>query len=201
MAEELQSLLEKINQEGVAKAEARSAEIIAAAQKDAEAIVAAARREAEALTAKAAADSQAAAARTRDALRQAGRDIMLQLRGELTSRLDAAVGEAAAAALTPEFMAGVIKELAAAFAAAPDGEIRVRTAVRDTAALDAALRAALADSFRAEPRVFPGSGIAAGLEVSFDGGKCFYDFTLDAVADLMGTYTGEKIGDLFKAEK
>jgi len=38
------------------------------------------------------------------------------------------------------------------------------------------------------------------MEVSFDGGRCFYDFTLDAVSDLLNEYVGEKLSSIFKAK-
>ena len=201
MAEELQSLLDKINREGVAKAEARKAEIISAAESRAEEIVSAARKEAEEIVSAARKEADAVSARAQDALRQAGRDILLKLRGELTDRLGSAIRDASAAALTPELMADLVKELAAAFSAKPDCVIEVRTAVRDAEALDSALRGALADSFEHKPKIFSDPGLGAGMEVSFDGGKCFFDFTLDAVAELLRAYAGEKIGDIFRAEK
>ena len=39
------------------------------------------------------------------------------------------------------------------------------------------------------------------MEVSFDGGKCFYDFTLDAVSDLLDIYIGDKLKNIFQAAK
>ena len=200
MAEELQSLLEKINQDGIMKAEAERAKIIANAEQEAADIIANARKEAADITANAAKDAESLAQRTAGALAQSRRDIILQLREELTARLNDAVQDAAGKALEPEFMAQLIKELALAFSAKPDAPIHVRTSVKDAAKLDQALRAALADSFAREPKVFPGKEIADGMEVSFDGGKCFYDFTLDAVSDLLNEYLGEKLSAVFKAE-
>jgi len=199
MAEELQSLLEKINQEGVMKAEAEKAKIIAAAGEEAAKIIADAAKKAEAIIAAAEKDAAEVRERTVSALEQSRRDILLQLRKELSSRLHESILDAAAAALAPEFMGQLIKELALAFAAAPDSVISVRTSVKDAAALDQVLRGALADSFVKIPQVFPGKEIKGGMELSFDGGRCFYDFTLDAVADLMDEYTGEKLAAVFKA--
>ena len=53
MAEELQSLLEKINQDGIMKAEAEKAKIIAEAEKSAAAIIAEAEKSAADIIAKA----------------------------------------------------------------------------------------------------------------------------------------------------
>ena len=200
MAEELQSLLEKINQDGIMKAEAKKAEIIAAAEKDAAEIIADAKKEAANIIAAAEKENDSLSKRTVSALEQARRDILLQLREELASRLNEAIQDASCEALSPEFMAQLVRELAVAFSVKPDTAIHVRTSVKDAEKLDSALRAALADSFSKEPKVLAGREINNGMEVSFDGGKCFYDFTLDAVSDLLNEYLGDKLSAVFKAE-
>ena len=201
MAEELQSLLEKINQDGIMKAEAEKAKIIAEAEESAAAIIAEAKKNAADIIAKAEKESSAISQRALNTLEQSRRDIVLQLRQELAARLHDAVGTSAAAALSAEFMAQLVKELALAFAAKPDSVITVRTAVKNLDALDAALKAALADSFVKAPQIFSGKEITAGMEVSFDGGRCFYDFTLDAVSDLLDSYFSGKLKDIFQAAK
>ena len=105
MSEELQSLLDKFHEVGVKKTEAECAELVAAARKEAQAIRDQARADADA-TVKAA-EEQAAAleARAESAIRQAARDIILELQGELTRRITRAVSGAADQALSPEFMA------------------------------------------------------------------------------------------------
>ena len=201
MAEELQSLLEKINQDGIMKAQAEKEVIIADARKEAESIIADARKEAENIIAGANKNAQDITHRATGALIQSRRDIILQLREELHDRLHNAVKESTAAALDPQFMAQLVKELAQSFCASPDAAITIRCAVKNTDALDQALSAALADSFAKKPAVFPGNEIVSGMEVSFDGGKCFYDFTLDAVSDLMDSYIGEQLKEIFQAAK
>ena len=182
------------------KAEAEKAKIIANAEKEAEEIIANAKKEAADIIARAEKENDSLARRTASALEQSRRDILLQLREELAKRLHEAIQDAACAALSPDFMAQLIKELALAFSAKPDAVIHVRTSVKDAGKLDLALRAALADSFSKEPKVFAGREVSNGMEVSFDGGKCFYDFTLDAISDLLNEYLGDKLSALFKAE-
>jgi V/A-type H+-transporting ATPase subunit E len=117
MAEELQSLLDKINAEGVRKAEAEAARIIENAKKQAQDI----RNEAEAeaaATMKNAADQAAALeSRAEAAIKQAARDVLLQLQSELQNRIEKAVSGAAEQALTAEFMTELIRSMAARFAA------------------------------------------------------------------------------------
>lgn len=200
MAEELQSLLDKINAEGINKAKAEADKIIADAESKAKAIIEAARNEAAALTTAAGKEAENFKQRAIAAAGQAARDITLQLRSELQLRMEKACGDAAAAALTPEFMAQLIRELAAKFAESPDAQLTVRCALRDTEALTAALKAALADSFSKEPKLIPTAAVTKGFEVDFKDGKCFFDFSADAIADLLKEYVGEQIAVIFNAE-
>lgn len=201
MAEELQSLLEKINNDGILKAEAEKARIIAVARAEADAIRSAAEKDAALCKAEAEKASAAFYEKSVSALKQAQRDILLQLRSEIQERLESAVGESVAQALAPEFMAQLIKDLCAAFAADPAKEVAVRCAVKDQTALENAVRSALADSFAKAPSVLGTKGVSAGLEISFDGGKSYFDFTADALGDVMNSYIGENLAAIFKAEK
>ena len=199
MSEELQSLLDKINADGIQKAEAESAKIIAAAKAEAERIVSAAKAEAEAVSARAESDAEAFRKRAVSAANHAARDIVLQLRAELASRLKAAVSTAASAAMTPEFMAGLLKELAGKFAASPDTEISICCAVKDVAKLDAALKQALSESIKKDPVLIASPEISAGIQVEFSDDDCYFDFTEAAVTDLLAAYAGEQLAAVFKA--
>lgn len=193
MAEELQGILDRINADGIAKADAERNAIIAKAKKEAEKIVADAKAEADEIKKSAESEVEAFEKRAENALRQTARDIKISLKSELEGRINKAVENASSEALTPEFMAQLIKMAAEKFVASPDDEICVSCAVKDTAALDAALKAALADSLRKDPRILASSSIRSGLEVSFkDGGFCI-DFTGDAVNDLFSAYAGKLI--------
>ena len=193
MAEELQGILDRINADGIAKADAERNAIIEKAEKDAAKIVADAKALAEEI--KKSAESEAAAfeKRAENALRQAARDIKISLKSELESRINKAVENASAEALSPEFMAQLITMAAEKFVASPDEEVSVSCAVKDTSALDAALKAALADSLKKEPQILGSSSIRNGLEVSFQDGAFCIDFTGDAVNDLFSAYAGKLI--------
>ena len=201
MAEELQSLLEKINNEGIKKAEAERDIILSDARQQAENIIAEAKKNAAGIVESSKREAEALNARATAALKQSARDIVLQLKNELQSRLAEAVQNAESAALTPEFMAELTVKLAEAFAVDSNAQICLRTAVKDLEKTDEALKKALANSFANAPELFPGREISAGMEVSFDGGKCYFDFTADAVTELVNDYIGEKLAAVFKAEK
>ena len=106
MAEELQSLIEKINRDGVEKANAEAERIIAAAKEKAAEIVKAAKDEADRYEAAAKDEAQASAARAEETLRQAARDVVISVEGAvqrllerlLSADVDAALADPATAA-------------------------------------------------------------------------------------------------------
>lgn len=191
MAEEFQALLDRINNEYLQKAEAEKASILNQAKAEAESIVETARKEAEHLRVQAENDAEAARARAEAAARQAARDIVLGLREELTKRLDRAVADAAGKALTPELMAEVIKNMAAASGA---DEVNVLAGVRDAENLRQILCGTLRASFRQAPEVFPNRNIHAGMQVAFQGEDMYVDLTDEAISELLRAHLGSELG-------
>ena len=185
MSEELQSLLEKINSDGVMKANAERDAIIAKAQAEAAAIIAAAEEKAESTRKQAAADAETLQKRAESAIAQAARDVVLKLKAELESRISAAVAGAAEETMTPAFMAELVKSLGASF----------------LADLDAALKGALVTSLKKQPRVLAESTIRGGMEVNFTGSELFFDFSTEALTGLLAEYTAPKIAAVFAGEK
>lgn len=201
MAEELQQLLNRINDDYLKKAESEKDTLIANAKDEAAKIIAAAEAAAEARKAEAEAAAAGFQARAEAAAKQAARDVVLALHAELQARMERAVGQAAAGALTPEFMAGIIQELAAAFIKSPDGEVTVLASVRESGKLADALRGSLSESFKVAPQVFPNAGIRNGMQVSFNGSDVYFDFTDAAVRELLKSYLGAELGKLFDGEE
>ena len=198
MAEELQSLLEKIRADGIEKAEAEREEILKKARAEAEEIVAAARSKAKELTDGAAAEAESSKKRAENAIRQAARDIVLKLKTELENRLRRAVSASVKEAMTPAFMAELIRGMAADFAEDPGAQITVLASARDAEALASAVRDTLAADFKAEPKVFADASVKGGLQISFSGDEVFFDFSEEAVTALVAGYAGEKLAAILE---
>ena len=122
MAEELQSLLDKIQSEGVAKAEARAAEIVAEAEKKAADVVAEAERKAAETRAAAEADAATLQSRAEASLRQAARDVRLQV-GAAIQETELRVPEDQAKALAEYARARLADEVGKGLKIAPDSDV------------------------------------------------------------------------------
>lgn len=198
MAEELQGLLDRINEEGVKKAEAEKQRIIDEARAEARDIVEKAAKDASALREEAEKANDNFKMRAESAVRQAARDVLLALKVELERRLSQALDAKCNEAMTAEFMASLIRELASGSASGSDGELEVRTALKDADSVKNLLKGTLTESYRNDPKVISDANISGGFEVSFRSGELFFDFTTDAIGELVGKYVGPQLAELIK---
>jgi V/A-type H+/Na+-transporting ATPase subunit E len=201
VAEKLQGLLEKIKTEGLEKAEVEKQEILDNAKKEAQKIIDKANKDAESIRKKAKEDAEKLEKFADSAVKQAARDIMLKLKGELQKRLENVVHDVSAESMTPEFMGEIIKEMASAFSknnSASDLKLELLVANKDCEKLIVLLRGSLAKTFAETPDVFGESDIGGGLKIGFKGSDVFFDFTDDAIADLVCAYVSPKLAELLK---
>ena len=173
MSEELQSLIEKINRDGVEKANAEAERIVAEAREQAAMIVKTAKDEA-AKSAKAAKDeSELSAERAKETLRQAARDAIISVEGAVTRLLEkilaANVDDALSNPATAADIAGdAVKTLVGT------GEIIAGPKIA------AALKAELAS--KQNFTVVMDETLGSGFKVKMEGGRVEHDFTGATVA-------------------
>ena len=173
MAEELQSLIEKINRDGVEKAATEAEKIISAAKSQAAAIIKSAKEDAAKHAEAAEANAKASAERARETLRQAARDAVISVEAAvtrllekiLTSNVDAALSDpSVAAAIAGEAVRGIVAS--GEIAAAP----KVAEAIKAQLAAKANLTVVMDETH------------GTGFNVKLDGGRVEHDFTGATVA-------------------
>ena len=171
--EDLQSLLEKINRDGVERAEAESKRIVDEAKAKAAAIV----KEAQAAADKAKADADQAAAdyakRAAESVGQAARDVVIGVRDAVTALLERLLAQGVDKALADEktltdLVATAVKDLSGT------GEVTCGPKVA------AALKAALTG--KKELSVTVDESLRSGFTVKVDGGRIEHTFTGDVIA-------------------
>ena len=171
--EDLQSLLEKINRDGVEKADAEAKRIIAEAEAKAAKIV----KDAEANAAKAKADadreSAAYAERARETLGQAARDVVIGIKDATTALLENLLAKNVDKALADEKTSAQIVIEAIKDLTGP-GEITCG------AKLAAALKSQVSGlkSFT----LTTDDALGTGFTVKLDGGRVEHDFTAETIS-------------------
>ena len=202
MAEDLQSLLAKIQEQGLDKANAERAAIIKKAEQEAAEITAKAKAAADAMRRAAEEECASLTKRAESAVKQAARDIVLKLNVELKERLNAILQENTANAMTPELMGRIIHEMAAAYIkdGKQEAKLEVLVSPKSLEEMNAALKGSLKDSFVKQPTLFADMELGGGLKVSVSGNDVFYDFSDDAITDIVAAYIGPRLAAIVKAE-
>ena len=191
MAEELQQLLEKIQRDGVDKANAEAAAIVAKAKEEANALVKKAQEDAAAAEAKGKADAEAYAARARETISQAARDTVLKVKEDVTKLLTKLLAQDVSAALATEAVplaAAAVKELVTGSGAE----------VAASAKLVDALRAQLAAQAQNGVKVVADEMTGAGFTVKLDNGRVEHDFTDAAISEALAQRLRADLAKLLK---
>ena len=171
--EDLQGLLEKINREGVEKADAEAKKIIEAAQAKADALVRDARAKAEQAKADAEKASALSAERAAETIRQSARDITIGIRGSVTALLESLLAKDVEKALGDEqtaaaIVADAIKDLT--------GPGEIRCGAKLAAALKSQVSGLKSFTLATDP------ALGAGFTVRLDGGRVEHDFTAETIS-------------------
>ena len=169
--EDLQGLLEKINRDGVEKAEAEAKKIIDAARAKADALVKDALAKADQSKADAEKASAAYAERAAETIRQSARDIVIGVKDSVTALLESLLAKNVEKALddsAAQIVTDAIKDMTG------PGEIRCG------AKLAATLNSQLStlNSFT----LTTDEALGAGFTVKLDGGRVEHDFTAATIS-------------------
>ncbi len=176
MAEELQQLLEKIQHDGVEKANAEAAAIISKAKAEAEACKKAAAEEAAAATAKAEAEAKASAERAEKTIQQAARDTIREVKNALDALFENLLAKNVNAALSTPGEAAKIALDAIRSLNADDAEVAANEK------LAAALKAQLAADAAKGVKVVLDPTVGSGFSIRLDGGRVEHDFSEAAIS-------------------
>lgn len=201
MADELQALLERLDRDGVQKGEEAKEKLTAQAQAEAKSILAEAKAQAEAMTAQAEKDCAMMRQKAEEALRQSGRQILLQVRQELQGRVQNAVGNLLKAELKPGAVAQVIALLCENYLKSQGGidDLTVLVPEAQLAELSEAVKASLAAELRQHVSLKPDKRLAGGFKLQFTGSVVVYDFTDEALAEAIASHLSPALGAILTA--
>ena len=195
MEVQLQDLVEKIKQDGIASAEQQAAGIIAEAEKKAKAIVADAEKEAETLLKKTEVESQRFTNASEAAVKQACRNALIAFREGVTASLDALIKAETAAAYNSDVLKTLIPEAVKGWIKTNEADI---LSPEDAKKLESALLAAFKEEVEKGIEVKSDAQLAGGFRIGVKDGSAYYDFSAESVADLFSAYISSRAARLLK---
>ncbi|MFA5311468.1 MAG: hypothetical protein WC355_04055 [Candidatus Omnitrophota bacterium] len=201
MPEEIKGLLEKIQKEGIQKAQEESLRVINEAKARSAEIIAKARQEADLVIQKAEEEAVKLQDSTDSALKQAGRDFLISLRAEISSLLKGIVREKISQALTSQEMAAMINLLIKEYAKgnSPD-TIEVLFSKEDLEKMKSVFFEKLSGSIKGGIVMKSCDDIKSGFTISFDSGKSHFDFSDQSLAEYLSLYLNKELTKAFNLE-
>ena len=196
---QLQELIDQIKKDGVQAAEAQAEAIITAAKAEADKIVADAKAEAEKLVADAKAENERTVKSAEDAIRQAGRNLLISFRESVTKELKAIAGENVNAVYSSDAFAALIVKAVECWAAKPDAEdISVILNADDLASLEQTVLAALKAKMLGGVTLKANDNLDGGFRIAVKDGAAYYDYSAEAVTDMLANYLSPRVTALLK---
>ncbi len=187
MAEQLQGLLDRIQRDGVDKAEAEADVILSNARKKAADTLAKAEAQADALRKQAERDSKTFVDRGQKALEHASRDVLLSLRESINRTVQAIVRQDVTAALSPEALAGILAEVVSAYTAKGDAarDVSVLVPEAQQEAILQHVKTRLSAEAAQGLEVLGDGRVTCGFRVVIKDDNFEHDFTQDAITDSL----------------
>ena len=200
MAEQLEQLLQRIQDEAIAKADTAAQQRMTAAEQRAAAIIAAAEQRATQLVATAEQRAQQLQASGTTALQQAARDVLIYLRQAIMQHFDAlckqALPEVAPVAVIQEILIKL-----ATFAAQqqrdPQG-VRVFVSEADQKKLVDFFMHRFREEVQRGTELHPMPGIKAGFKISLSDRDVLYDFSDGALVELLSALVNPALAEILQ---
>ncbi|MBE6792958.1 MAG: V-type ATP synthase subunit E [Ruminococcaceae bacterium] len=202
MEVQLQELIDQIKKDGVEAAETEAEAIVKAAKENAEQIIADAQAQADKILAGAKSETERMTKSSEDAIRQAGRNLLISFRESVTRELNAIVGENVTAVYSSDALASLIVSIIENWANKPEAEdIAVILNAQDLNKLEETLLAALKEKMLKGITLKANDNFDGGFRIAVNNGSAYYDYSAEAVVDMLSNYLSPKVTELLKEAK
>ena len=199
MEVQLQELIEQIKKDGVETAEAEAKAIVEAAKSDAEKIIADAQAQADKILNDAKSETERMTKSSEDAIRQSGRNLLISFRESVSRELKAIIGENVSAVYSSEALAQIIVNIVANWANKPDAEdIAVILNTEDLNRLEETILAALKEKMLKGITLKANDNFDGGFRIAVNNGSAYYDYSAEAVVEMLSNYLSPKVTELLK---
>jgi len=182
---QLKELIDTIHRDGVDKVRQEGEALLKQARAQADGIVSAARTQANALLANARHEQERLEHAGRESLKQASRDLLLQVRIQLESLFSALLKEKTRDALHDKEITAAIAALIANWSPEHREKIELVLPKAQSDSLVKALRGALAKKIAGGIEIKTSAELANGFRVVEKDGHAFYDFSVESIAESL----------------
>lgn len=196
---QLQELIDQIKKEGVEAAQTEATSILENAKAEAEKIVADARVQADRILADAKTENERMVKSGEDAIRQAGRNLLISFRESVTREVEKLLNQNVNAVYSSEKLAQILANIVQDWAAKPDTEdLTVIVNSEDLKAMEQTVLAGIKEELLTGVTLKANDNFDGGFRIGVNGGSAFYDYSAEAVVDMLSNYLSPRITQLLK---
>ncbi len=202
MEVQLQELIDQIKKDGVEAAETEVEAILKSANEKAEQIILDAQAQADKILAGAKVETERMTKSSEDAIRQAGRNLLISFRESVTRELNTIVSDNVNIVYSSDALADMIISIIENWANHPDAEdIAVILNTQDLNKLEGKLLAALKEKMLKGITLKANDNFDGGFRIAVNNGSAYYDYSAEAVVDMLSNYLSPKVTELLKEAK
>lgn len=196
---QLQELIDQIKKDGVDAANDEAKSIIEKAKADAEKIIADAQAKANKILTTAKAENEKMVKSSEDAIQQAGRNLLISFRESVSRELKAIISENVAATYSSDAFVKLITNVIETWANKPDAEdLSLILNGKDLSAIETILLAALKDKMLKGITLKASDNFDGGFRIAVNNGDAYYDYSTEAVVDMLANYLSPKVTELLR---
>ena len=196
---QLGELIDQIKKDGVEAAETEAETILKAAKDEAEKIIADAKMQADKILSNAKTENERMVKSSEDAIRQAGRNLLISFRESVTRELNAILNKSVTSVYSSESLAGLIINVVEGWAGKPDAEnLAVILNGDSLKQLEDNLLAGIKEKMLGGVTLKANDNFDGGFRISVNDGTAYYDYSTEAVVDMLSNYLSPKVTELLK---
>lgn len=196
---QLQELIDQIKKDGVEEAQTQAESIVNAAKREAEKIIADARAQADKMISDAKIENERTVKSGEDAIRQAGRNLLISFRESVARELKILVGENVSAVFSSDDFAKLIVDSVSQWAAKNDAEdVSVILNSADLERLESTVLAGLKERMLSGVTLKANDNFDSGFRIASKDGSAYYDYSDEAVVNMLSNYLSPKVTALLK---
>jgi V/A-type H+-transporting ATPase subunit E len=196
---QLQELIDQIKKNGVEAAETEAIAITDAAKAEAQKIIADAQAQAEKILASAKAENDRIVRSGEDAIRQAGRNLLISFRESVTRELEVILAKNVSDVYSSEAFSKLIVSVIEAWSQKPEADdISVILNTKDLEALEECLLASVKDKMLSGVTLKANDNFDGGFRIAVNEGSAYYDYSTDSVVEMLSNYLSPKVAKLLK---
>jgi V/A-type H+-transporting ATPase subunit E len=196
---QVQELIDKIKKDGINSASEEAARIKQKAETEASEILEAAKKEAAQIVTRGKQDAERFEKAGVAALEQAGRNLLLVFKDEVQALLDHIVAEQVGKAYGDEVLKAVLPDLIKAWGAATGSDsLAVLLPEPSLKKLQDFFKGKLAGQLKKGVELKSDRNLEGGFRIAEKDGSAYYDFTADAVTELLCAYLNPRLAEILK---